>query len=103
MKNSQGFSLIELILVIAIIGIIAAIAVPNFLSARRAANEGSAVSALRTLHGANVSFAASAGSGRYAGTPGTVGASSLAELHSASFIDALLSNGGQSGYFVGVA
>ena len=100
MKQSEGFSLIELILVIAIIGIIAAIAAPNLLSARRAANEGSAVSSLRTLSGANVTFASSIGSGRYAGTPGTVGTSSLAELRSANLIDALLGAGDKSGFSV---
>jgi hypothetical protein len=49
-----------------------------------------------------MSFAASAGSGRYAGTPGTVGTSSLAELHSASFVDEVLGIGEKSGFlFVG--
>src|SRR6186997_1495870 len=102
MKHSRGFSLIELLLVIVIIGIIAAIAIPNLLNARRAANEGAAVSALRTLFGANMSFASSTGSGRYAGTAATVGTSSLAELHSARFIDELMAVGEKSGYlFVG--
>ena len=49
MKKQQGFSLIELLIVVAIIAIIAAIAVPNLLTARMAANETSAISALRSI------------------------------------------------------
>jgi len=100
MRKQKGFSLIELLIVVAIILIIAAIAIPNLLRARMAANESSAVASIRTINTAMVT---------YNSTYPTVGfAASLAVLGgvapctplstNACLIDSVLSAGTKSGY-----
>jgi len=58
MKNEQGFSLVELLIVVAIIAIIAAIAVPSLLTSKQAANEAGAVQGCRTMGSAEIAFSA---------------------------------------------
>ena len=88
-QQASGFSLIELLIVVAIIGIVASIAIPNLLASRRAANEGSAQSSLRTIQSCELTFQATTGRGDYA---------TLAQLRGDFLTDMVLGSGAKSGY-----
>jgi prepilin-type N-terminal cleavage/methylation domain-containing protein len=87
MKNEQGFSLVELLIVVAIIAIIAAIAVPSLLTSKQAANEAGAIQGCRTIGSAQIAYSATSNQ-LYTTLTGLVGG---------NFLDARFT-GGLNGY-----
>ena len=88
-NGAAGFSLIELMIVVAIIGIISILAVPNFMRSRLFANETSAIASLRVIVTSEITYASTVGNGSFATTD---------ELVAQGLIDSALGSGTKDGY-----
>jgi len=96
-SSRSGFSLIELLLVVAIILIISGIAIPSLLRSKMAANEASAVGSLRTMNTAFVTYASTYSIG-YPALLSNMGPASIPSSSAADLIDVVLTSGSKAGY-----
>jgi type IV pilus assembly protein PilA len=90
----KAFTLIELMIVIAIIAIIAAIAIPNLLEARKHGNEASAIGSMRTINASMAIYIERNPSQKYAG--------SLTDLETDGYVDNVLGSGEKQGFFFNI-
>jgi prepilin-type N-terminal cleavage/methylation domain-containing protein len=88
-KKQEGFSLIELLIVVAIIGIIAAIAVPRLMVAQQAAHETAALGEVQTIGKSQILYSIARGKGKY---------TDLATLGSLQYVDSVMAGGIKGGY-----
>jgi type IV pilus assembly protein PilA len=96
--RAQGFSLIELLVVVAVILIIAAIAIPNFIQSKERANESSAAQNLRTITTAEVIYSTTYGVGFAPSLPSLGGSGGNPTAAGAELIDVVLAAGVKNGY-----
>jgi type IV pilus assembly protein PilA len=100
-RSPRGFSLIELLIVVAIILIIAAIAIPNLIRSRIAANQASAVASLRTLNTSEITYTSTFNKGfsvDMASLASPAAAGAVPTSTAAGLIDSVLASGTKSGY-----
>ena len=103
-RKQAGFSLIELLIVVAIILIIAAIAIPNLIAARMSANEASAVQSVRTIQSAETAYALTYPLQGFSSSLAALGDGGSnpcnASIAQACLIDEVLASGSKSGYII---
>ncbi len=97
-RGNTGFSLIELLIVVAVILVIAAIAIPNFIRSKISANEGAAIQDLRNITTAEVVYSTTYGIGYSTSLASLAGNSAIVDQNNAQLIDTVLAAGTKTGY-----
>lgn len=92
--SDQGFSLVELLIVVLIIGIIAQMAIPHLMQSKLAANEASAITTVRSVLNAETLYVTTVGSGRYA---------SMGSLVSGMLVDTVVGSSTKDGYVFAIS